>query len=101
MKTSIKLLVVLALTLTTFLQHSTASAGEVFKFKGRGVDAFFTSTQGCVVTDVFLSATESTTHNPPGPGEEASIVHVLITQYDACTDTELLAATDTVQVSAG
>jgi len=94
MKTTIKLLAVLALVLATFSQHSFASAGGVFKAKGKGASAFFSSVDpsGCVYTDVLVVGNEGFFQSPPGPGNRSSGVDVAISQYDWCTDTLLLAA---------
>ena len=43
MKTAIKLLAVLALALATFGHYSDALAGDIFKTKGLGVEAYFLS----------------------------------------------------------
>jgi hypothetical protein len=92
MRTTIKLLAVLALALTTFMQHSTASAATVFKFRGETASAFFSSTDGCIATDVFISATEGVSQNPPGKGDPISQAFIFISQYNFCTDTLLLNA---------
>lgn len=94
MKTIVKLLIVIVLALTTFSQHSVASAGGVFKFKGEGASAVFSSVDasGCVITDVYVNADEGKNQNPPGPGSSSSSLALFISQYDACTDTLLLAA---------
>ena len=94
MRTTIKLLVVLALALATFSQTTTASAGSVFHFKGQGADAFFSTTDpsGCIFTDVFVFASEEVFQNPPGPRSASSATSLFISQYDACTGTQLLAA---------
>lgn len=94
MKTTIKLLVVLALALAAFSQHSSASAGGVFKFRGEGASAIFSSvdTSGCVWTDVYVNADEGIFQSPPGRGGASSGVGLFISQYDSCTGTQLLAA---------
>lgn len=92
MKTTIKLLAVLALALAAFGQHSTASAGGNFKFRGDTADAFFSTFDGCVFTDVFVFASDGINQSPPGPGGASSGANLFISQYDVCTDTQLLAA---------
>jgi len=92
MKTIIKLLAVLALALATFSQHTTASAGSIFHFKGKSADAFFSSSDGCVFTDVFVFASEEIFQNPPGPSSASSGANLFISQFDACTGEQLLAA---------
>lgn len=92
MKTTIKLLAVIALMLATFSQHSTASAASVFKFRGESVSAFFSSIDGCVETNVFVSATEGNFQSSPGRPSPVSDLFLFISQYDFCTDTLLLSA---------
>lgn len=94
MKTTIRLLVMLALALATFSQHSSASAGGVFKFRGEGASAVFSSVDGsgCIWTDVYVNADEGISQSPPGRGSASSGVVLFISQYDACTGTQLLAA---------
>jgi hypothetical protein len=92
MKTAIKLLAVFALLLTTFLQHSAASATEVEKFTFQGVGAVFASTQGCILTNVNVQAYEAVNQFPPENKITTRIVYLLIDQFDTCTNTQLLYA---------
>jgi hypothetical protein len=98
MKTTIKLLAVIALVLVAFGQHSTASAGGgaggIDYFKSKGANALFSSTDpsGCIVTDVFVFAGEEVFQSPPGPRSAAPRASLFISQYDFCTGTQLLAA---------
>src|SRR5215210_1709726 len=89
MKTAIKLLAVFALMLTTFLQHSAASATEVEKFTVQGVGTVFTSTQGCIITNVNVQAYEAVNQFPPENKITTRIVYLLIDQFDTCTNTQL------------
>jgi hypothetical protein len=93
MKTTIKLLTVLALVLATFMQHSTASAAEIFKFRGKGVEAFFSSADpsGCIVTEVYAFANEGVFQSPPSGGSPTTGISINISQYDYCTGTQLFA----------
>ncbi len=94
MRTTIKLLVALALAFATFNQHTTAAAAEVFKFKGQGVSAFFSSTDssGCILTNVIIIASEDSFQTMPDPEETTSWIELAISQYDECAQTELLDA---------
>jgi len=92
MRTTIKLLAVLALVLATFSQHSSASAGGNFKFRGDTADAFFSSFDGCIATDVGVFASDGISQSTPGPGGASSGTNLFISQYDFCTDIQLLAA---------
>lgn len=94
MKPTIRLLAVLSLVLAIFSQHTSASAGGNFKFRGEGASAIFSSadSSGCVWTDVYVNADEGIFQSPPGKGNASSGVVLFISRYDACTDTQLLAA---------
>ncbi len=94
MRTTIKLLVALALAFATFNQHTTAAAAEVFKFKGQGVSAFFSSTDssGCILTNVIIIASEDSFQTMPDSEETTSWIELAISQYDECAQTELLDA---------
>jgi hypothetical protein len=94
MKTTSKLLAILALALSTLGQNSAASAANVFHFKGNGADAFFSSvdSSGCVYTDVFVQGNEQTFRNPPTNGGTFSGAFITISQYDGCAGMQLLSA---------
>jgi hypothetical protein len=98
MKTIVKLLIVTVLMLATFSQGTSASAGGGgggnFRFKGLGASAYFSSSDpsGCVYTDGSVFANEQMTLNTPGAHNAFSGVSLFISQYDACTGTQLLAA---------
>ncbi len=92
MKTTIKLLAVIALVLTPFAHPSNASAGGKYRFKGDTADAYYFSFDGCVYTDVYVFTTEGKIQSPPGPAGTSSWTDLWISQYDACTDTQLLSA---------
>lgn len=96
MKTTIKLLAVLALVVTAFSQHTTASAGggQAFSFKGPSALATFSSIgpSGCIVTDVFVIASDGVFRDAPGPDTILSFASVTISQYDICNEIQLLLA---------
>ena len=92
MKTAIRLLISLTFVLATFVQHSSASALEHFKFKGKSVMSIFTSTDGCIETQVFVAATQGVSRSLTGAGDPATEVALLILQLDICSDTRLVAA---------
>lgn len=99
MKTTIKLLAVLALALATFSQPTSASAGGGggdggYNFRGRSADAFFSSTDpsGCIFTDVGIFASEGVLHSQPGPAGAATFISLFISQYNVCTEEQLLTA---------
>ncbi len=92
MKTIVKLLAVFTLVLAGFSQHSTASAATNFKFKGNSADAFFSSFDGCVLTEVSIFASEGVFKSGPGRGTESSATSLFISQFDFCADAQVLAA---------
>lgn len=55
------------------------------------MEAFFSSTEGCVVTDVYVLAREEVSKNPPETRISTLAVHLLLSQFDTCTNTQLLA----------
>jgi hypothetical protein len=92
MKTIFRLFIILMFTLATFMQHSSVLALEIFKFRGESVSAFFTNTDGCIETSVFVAATKGVSQNSPGPGSPVSQVGLFISQFDFCTGTLLVSA---------
>lgn len=92
MKSTIKLLTILALAFATFGQHSTASALEMFKFRGLGANASFSTVDGCIQTNVDVFTAEAFIQVFPGNVDPFSSVNIFISQYDLCEDIQLLAA---------
>ena len=92
MKTTCRLLISVMFALATFMQHSSVSANEIFKFRGESVNAFFTNTDGCIETSVFVAATKGDSQSPPGPGSPVSQVVIFISQFDLCTSERLVSA---------
>jgi hypothetical protein len=86
--------IVLAMALLALVLPTTAWAADVFKFKGQSADAFFASVDasGCIVTNVFVFASDDAIHNPPGSGNSSSATSLYISQYNSCTNTQLLGA---------
>lgn len=93
MKTIIKLVIVLGLVLAMFSQHTVASAGTQFKFKGDSADAFFESTDGCLTTFVFVVGSDNMS---PGQGSASSYAGVSIFKADTCTGEILMSASGSV-----
>jgi hypothetical protein len=94
MKTTIKLLTVLALALVTFGQHPTASAdgAQVFYAKGPSTFAQFSIDSGCIHTAVFVFATDRRVRNASGPTISESFASVTILQSNSCENEMLLRA---------
>jgi hypothetical protein len=92
MKYMIKLLAILALLLAAFSEHSTASAIGMFKFKGLGANASFSSIDGCIRTNVDVFTAEAVRQTIPASREPFSSVTLYISQYNECESIELLAA---------
>ena len=85
---------ILAIYIATFVLLGPASAGGIFKFRGEGASAIFSSLDGsgCVWTDVYINPNEGIFQSPPGKGSTSSGVYMFISQYDGCTGTQLIAA---------
>lgn len=94
MKTTIKLLTVLALAVLTFGQHSTVSADGAEVFHGKGPSAFaqFSSDSGCIHTAVFVFAADRRVRAASGPPTAESFASVTILQSNTCENEELLRA---------
>ena len=82
---------VLAVYIAAFILQGPASAADIYKSKGTGAEAFFSSVDasGCIVTDVNVYARDETFQNPPGPGTPSSWVYLYVFQYDFCNDVQL------------
>jgi hypothetical protein len=63
-----------------------------FSFTGLSAEAFFSSTEGCVVTDVGVFAMEGRVKTGPGRPAVESAAATFVSQFDVCTGTQLLAA---------
>lgn len=92
MKSTFRWLIVVVLVLTAFGQYTTASAATMYKWKGPGADAYFSSDDGCVVTDVSLFTRHETFQNPPSRPSRGTFVYLTIYQYDYCLGWQLRAA---------
>ena len=92
MKSTIKLITGLSLILATFGQHSTASALGMFKFRGLGANASFSTINGCIQTNVNVFTAEAFIQVFLGNVDPFSSVNIFISQYDVCQETQLLAA---------
>lgn len=96
MKTTVQLFSILILALAALGQYTTAKSGGggAFKFKGQSTDTFFSSMDptGCVATDLSVFASEQIIRNQPGSGTPSSGLTLFISQYNVCTNQQLLVA---------
>src|SRR5215211_3895144 len=92
MKSNFKLLTILTLLVAIFSQHSTASAIGMFKFKGLGANASFSSLNGCIRTNVDVFTAEAILQTIPSKRGPFSSVDLYISQYNECENIQLLAA---------
>jgi hypothetical protein len=101
MKTTMKLLAVVALLLGMFGQASSAAAAEVFRFKGRSASAFFNSIDpsGCFVTSATVGGVEETLRRPPREGSSTGLVFASVSLFNLCTDTRVVNAFGTAPLS--
>jgi hypothetical protein len=96
LSTSPRLLLTGCLAILSSLVISSAASAETLRFKLRGQEAMagFSSTDdtGCIVTHVFLAAMDADVKAGPGPAGADSRSLAEVSQYDRCTQTELLHA---------
>lgn len=92
MKTMFRLMSTIALIITIFGAHGTALAASTIRFKDKGADAFFSSSDGCLSTEAFILTGKEIYHSPPGPASNTTSAVVYLTQYDTCTGALRLAA---------
>jgi hypothetical protein len=94
MRTRLLAIVSLAFVLMALALPARAAPAETlhFSFQGQTADAFFSSTEGCVVTDVGVFAVDGRVKTGPGRPAVESTASVFISQFDFCTQTQLLAA---------
>src|SRR5262249_32672552 len=83
---------IVAFALVVLILPATVLAGDSFNFRGPTADASFSSTSGCLLTDVFVFANDGRLHDPPGPGTPSSVAEVNIFQFDSCSGIQLMAA---------
>ena len=82
-KVSLPLLIIL---LTVLGSPAIAFAADVFHSRGESVEANFSTTDasGCIVTSIFVYATNSRYQAPPGRPEPSSYGYLSLYQYDVC-----------------
>src|SRR5688500_16628085 len=92
MRTTIKLLTVLALALATFGQYTAASAATNFKYTGKAAFAYFYGfdPSGCIRTEVYVFAGEDVFQDVPGKRTPSPYAQVMLSQYNFCTQESLL-----------
>jgi len=84
-----------------------AASGQTLHttFTGLTADASFDSTDptGCIETSAFISVTNGTTkmNNVPGSPQASSVAFVAISQFNSCTDTDLVDAFGSPVLSGG
>jgi hypothetical protein len=96
MRTRLLAVASLAFVLMALTLPARAAPAETlhFSFKGQFAEALFSSTDpsGCVVTEVFVAADDGRVKTGPGMPEVESVAFIFISQFDVCTQTQLLAA---------
>jgi hypothetical protein len=100
-----RLLLILALALSALVATPASAAGAEtlhFSFKGQTADAFFSSVDpsGCVFTEVGVFAVDGRVKETGHPAV-SSEAFIFISQFDACTDTLLLAADGSATLAPG
>lgn len=86
--------IALIIALLALVLPAPAFAANVTKFSGDSADVYFSTLDatGGIYTDVSVFANTSKSQNPPGAPAVQASVNLWISQYDACTFTQLLAA---------
>jgi len=94
MKTVFRFLAILSLALIALGMPTSASAASMFKFRGLGANASFESVDasGCILSRLDVFTAEAMIQSPPGRREPFSSTSIFLSQYNMCTDTQLLAA---------
>ena len=69
-----------------------ASALDMFKFRGSGANASFSTVDGCIQTKVDVFTAEAFIQVFPGNVDPFSSVNIFISRYDVCEDIQLLVA---------
>jgi hypothetical protein len=88
------MMIVVCLVLLTMSLPTAARAGEVSHFRGQAGQARFTSSDGCIQTNVEVFIIDNTFPKPPADsGWEAAVA---IRQSDFCTGTQLMDAFGTL-----
>lgn len=82
----------LVVCLMVFGLSKVSGAAYVYRINYTSADAYFSDTSGCIVTNVSVYAFNEVGQYPPAPGYSLNGATVSISQYDFCTDTQLISA---------
>jgi hypothetical protein len=95
------IIAVLAMAVSASPVHAASETSHV-SFQGQTANAFFSSTDpgGCVVTSVFVFANDGRTKTGPGGPLAESFALVAVSQFNQCTDTQLLSAEGSAALAA-
>jgi hypothetical protein len=87
------IIAVLAMAVSASPVHAASETSHV-SFQGQTAHATFQSTDpgGCLVTSAFVLATDGRTKTGPGGSLAESVALVSVSQFNPCTDTQLLGA---------
>jgi hypothetical protein len=88
MKTTIKVVAVLAMLLVSFSQPIAALAAESIQYSGMGADAYFSNIDGCINTDTFVQGLDFQYKKPSS--EPQSYVYLTVSQYNSCTGESIM-----------
>jgi hypothetical protein len=88
MKPSLWLIVILAVALTC--PPSVVAQSDIFKFKGQSAYAIFSTTDGCVITETVIGASEGYNHTPPGSMDVLSSAFLTTFRWNTCTGETLI-----------
>lgn len=101
MRARAKLSILCILLLTIASQYTVASATNIYRFQGKGADAYFVSrdASGCIVTRAEVAATDQSSMSPTASKDYSSFAFVAIYQYDECNNQDLLAGSGIVSLT--
>lgn len=94
MRTRLLAVATLTLVLLGLALPARAAGAETLhvQFQGQTAQAEFSTTQGCVQTLVYVLATDGRFKTDPGSPQAASGGEVYLSQFDVCTQTQLVDA---------
>ncbi len=92
MKKLLIVLAILSLPVTAFAGHLATEAAQVDHFRREEATAAFSSTAGCIRTDVDVFAITGTDQHAENAANSLNTGHVTLNQFDTCKGREVLHA---------
>jgi hypothetical protein len=95
-----RVVIAIVLLLSFAVVPSTTRAGQTFHFNGESAFAIFSSTEGCVTTDVIISGMKGRSRTSPQKAETLASAFLTIFRQNTCTFETLLDISGDVQLPA-